>query len=500
VGATLFALALEDYDYSISYHWFINDKALQGESSPSLVLDKAWQGQRAHACINDQATNNILACTEKTSFIQARSSYAPEITITALPNHIEVGRSLQAQYSYADKDSDEEEISRLNYRWYINGVLASSEKQFIISEENALKKLQLCITAYSKTGLPDTTEQQCLAQQSIWHSTSKVPEVTAIEIKGIAIKNYKLSASYIYFDANNHSEADSDKGWFANDKKIAATEELLLTSALINNNTQVEYCVIPKDSSGNSGSKICQSQGFAKIETKGALHRGSIIIPKLTDYPEFSLSWWKSPSGIDTFHGFGKNRVKPWIASSYGPSVTVNFRELVFCIQAKKIDGENTDICTTLSRDHGLTLGAEIDKDNLQRVGFDPQPEMNVTVNGKNYTAYRPVSEAEYNRLAIGLNLTSPEAISLGNLTSIKMTPADALTYCQRTKPLGQITSREVIDALFTGDSTSAYLVWPTPHNTAWLSADNDGKAVTLSEFEILDLNHKYPFSCMSPL
>ena len=500
VGASLYALALEDYDYSISYHWFINDKPLQGESSPSLVLDKAWQGQRAHVCINDQVTKNVLACTEKTGFIKARSNYAPHIQVSLLDPYISVGDSLQADFAYSDADGDEEDENRRSYRWYLNGKLISSAAQLIINELHALKSIKVCITAYSQTGLPDTTGQQCTRSRNVWFSESKVPAVTAIKIKGIAMEGYKLGASYTYFDGNNHSEAGSDKGWYVNDVKIEESEELLLTANIVDNNTQVEYCVTPTDTSGQSGAKTCQSQDFAQIETEGALHRGSIIIPKLTNYPEFSLSWWKSPGGIDVFHEFENNKVKPWHGSSYGPSITVNFRELVFCIQAKKLNGESTDICTTLSRDHGLTYGAEIDKDNLQRIGFDPQPEINVTVNGSSYTVYRPVSEAEFNRLASGLKLASPEAINLGNLTSIKMTATDALAYCQRSKPLGQIASREVINKLFLDSELSAFILWPTPYNTPWLSADNDSNAVTLSEFEVLNPANKYPFSCMSPL
>jgi len=503
VGATLSALTIDDYDYSISYQWFINDELITNAASDDLILIKEWQGARAHVCINDKATENILACTEKTNFIQARSSYAPEITVTPLPSHIEVGNSLQANYSYSDTDSDEEDISRLSYRWYINDSLVSSKKTIIINEDNALMKIRLCITAYSKTGLPDTSEQQCLATQTLWHSTSKVPEVTAIKTMGIAMAGYKVGASYQYFDANNHSENNSDTGWFINDLKIESSSELLLTSELVSNNSHVDYCVIPKDSSGIVGSKICERQGFARIETEGALTRGSSIMPLLTDYPEFNESWWKTvgePIDFYHFYEIGKNEVKAWHGSSYNPSVSVNFRELAFCIKANKLHGGTADICTTLTRDHGLTLGAEIDKNNLQRIGFDPQAEIDFSFDGKNYKAYRPVSEATFNRFADELSLTSPEVIQLDNLTSIKMTPTDAQAYCQRTKPLGEITSRKAISALFTGDASSAYIVWPTPHNTPWLSALDDGSLVTLSKFQVLDLTAKYPFSCMSPL
>lgn len=503
VGATLSALTIDDYDYSISYHWFINDEVILNASSADLIIRKEWQGARVHVCINDIATGNILACTEKTNFIQARTSYAPEITITPLPNHIEVGNLLLANYSYSDKDSDEEDITRLNYRWYLNGTLVSSENQIIIHEEHALQNIKLCITAYSKTGLPDTSEQQCLAEQIVWHSSSKVPEVTMIETKGISMAGYKIGASYHYFDANNDSEEDSDSGWYINNLKIESKAELQLTPELVSNNAYIDYCVIPKDSNGTIGLKTCKRQGFAKIEAKGALTRGSSIMPVLTDFPEFNESWWKTVGESIDFHHFyeiGKNKINAWHGSSYNPSISVNFRELAFCIKANKLEGGTASICTTLTRDHGLTLGAEIDKNNLQRIGFDPQAEIYFSMNGLSFKAYRPVSEATFNRFSPDLGLSSAEAIQLDNLTSIKMTPADAQAYCQRTKPLGRITSRKAIEVLFTGDASSAYLVWPSPHNTPWLSATDDGSLVTLSEFQTLDLNAKYPFSCMSPL
>lgn len=503
VGATLSALTINDYDYSISYQWFINDETIASATSDDLVLIKEWQGARAHVCINDIATGNVLACTEKTNFIQARSSYAPEITFTPLPSHIEVGDSLQAEYSYLDKDNDEEDLNRLSYRWYIDGTTASIKKHIIINEEDALKKLKLCITIYSKTGLPDTSEQQCLSEQTIWHSSNKAPDVTKIEIKGISMAGYKIGATYQYFDANNHNETESDTGWFINDIKIESSKELLLTSEMTEKNTYAEYCVVPKDSSGTVGARVCERQGFANIQVEGALTRGSIITPILKDYPEFNESWWKTVGeSIEFYHFYeiGKNEVNAWIGSSYSPSISVNFRELAFCIKADKLNGGTADICTTLTREHGLTKGLEIDKNNLQRIGFDPQAEIDFSINGKNYRAYRPVSEATFNRFASSLGLVSPESIQLGNLTSIKMTPADAQAYCQRTKPLGQITSREAITALFTGDATSAYNLWPSPHTTPWLSATDDGSLVTLSEFQTINFNAKYPFSCMSPL
>lgn len=503
VGATLSALATEDYDYSISYHWYINDQEIAGEATAHLVLNKAWQGQRAHVCIKDSVSKNVLACTKKTNFIQARSSYAPQIEITPLPSHIAVGSSLQADYNYSDKDNDEEDTSRLTYRWYIDDQLASSEQNLIINEKNALSELQLCITAYSKTGLPDSSEQQCLSSQTIWQSTSKVPEITAINIQGIAIKNYKIAANYHYFDANNHIEANSDSGWFANDKKITHSAELLLTEDLINNAPYVEYCVTPKDNSGASGLKTCQRQGFAEIETKGALQRGSKLIPKLTNFPDFHQSWWRTVGDEYNFKHFfeiGDNEFKPWLGSSYNPSITVNYQELAFCILTTKLDGNEAEICTPLSRDNGLTLGVEVDKDNLQRVGFDPMPEIEVSLAGKNYKVYRPISAAEYSRLADSLNLNSAETTSLGNLTSIKMTPAEALSFCQRTKVLGQLASRDVINHLFLQRELSAFVLWPNPYNVHWLAANNQGLAVTLSEFQTLDSEKKYPFNCMSPL
>lgn len=508
VGSIFSAIALNDYDYQAHYQWYVNRLLIPDQTTRHLNLTRLMQGKRIHVCLTEDKSQKILACSEQSNFIQPRKGAAPDVNLAALPDHIQVGDSLSISAEYSDSDSDQENVSKRTYHWYLDNKLAAATQDFVIPQTAALKPVKACVTVYAETGLPDVSEVTCSRNQTVWQRTASNPTVNSIDISGIAMLNQKIKASYQYFDANNDAEGNSVSGWYANNQQIADTAEVTLSRALLNGQDSIQFCVTPVDDKNNSGDRHCKTQQLASITLKGDLTNNGVLMPQLSHYPEFDQSWWQAAhpdNKITFFHSVGKNKVKNWSGKDYRLSIINNFRELQFCVQAKTLDGKVVDLCETLSRDHGLEQGMEIDANNYQRIAYDPQRIITTSISGSEEKVYRPISAAEYARAAKSLNLASATEVDYDaglisdglQVKGIAMTAADALAYCQRTLPLGRVASRKAMNDVFTVEKLG-YVLWPNPHDHEWLATDDNGRLVLLSEFQQFNKDKKYRFNCAS--
>ncbi|MCG7496554.1 hypothetical protein MHO82_06750 [Vibrio sp. Of7-15] len=140
VGHKLHALSDGGHDENIPYQWYVNDILIQGQMKWQFRLTNEHEGSRIHACTTYRTKNKTPFCSKKTSPILGALGSAPvaDIKVTGYQQgKIKVGDRLTSETTYYDRDSDKEDVSKRQYRWYITKgeVAGSISPSLIISPE-----------------------------------------------------------------------------------------------------------------------------------------------------------------------------------------------------------------------------------------------------------------------------------------------------------------------------------------------------------------------------
>lgn len=520
VGAPLTAFVDADYGLAYHYQWQRNGSAITGETGPRnldgqlYLLTVADEGQQIKVCIFADDDNRMLSCSLATNKIVPRLGREPEVVINTWNDDVRVGNTLLADYRYSDIDGDIQDSLLTTVQWQLNGVVFAANNSLLLTSDMALKTVSVCVTPYAVSGVPKAGSQTCSTKEMVLKKETTLPSASALAISGIAMAGQQVKASYQFFDANGDVEADSDLIWYVNDNEVSRNTIYTLREEDEGKDKELKLCITPKSVNDEVGSVVCKTQPVAWIKASGALTHESVISPELLGYPDFNGSWWRAigvNSDLKNLIKFGENQFKPWSGRGFMPSVVMAYRPIEFCVLSINLVGEEVELCRELTRENGISredsiTGAWIDLEDSNRVGFDPKAKVDFNFNSENYTAYRPITWAEFSTYK-DMGFNSAQKTNLigfqDHVVGVTMKANDALAFCRRTQPNAKVATQAMLEQLFlTGDEFSLYNFWTNIYDLPWLVSDGKGIAKPLvypmGESVILDVNQQYFFSCVT--
>lgn len=508
VGHRLTALSDGGYE-DIPYQWYADDRLIQGESKWQLRLTSVHEGASIHACTTYRTKNKTPFCSKKTTPILGALGSAPVVDIKIAGDQqgkIKVGGRLTSEITYHDRDGDKEDVSKRQYRWYTTKgeVVGATSPSLIISPEMLNQHIKGCVTVYAKTGDPKASDQTCSPEFKVLEKAPVAPVVSKLTIDGIAMVGYRLKGSYEYFDGNDDVEGKSLLEWKTkiNSTDILAEGEVLRLDSTMQEEAKnmsserpvVYFCVTPQDINGTQGKTVCKEQRLSQIFFEGSLTPAGEVRVSEIEYPNFSQSWWKfkgNPvTGRDAW-SFDDNKPKVWIVGSSRDYLFIRYRPIMFCIEAKDVDGDAQEICTEVTMANSKVSGARLTE---KAIGFEPLKEYELKVEGNPYRLYRPIFASEFAQIANSEDnrgkFASAEVVmydtDLGKeedeAKGIKLIPSEALSFCYSTS--GGIVSNKVLNtAQSHGD---VFRAWSNFEAGEWLVINDEGK---LAVFDTWDIN-----------
>ncbi len=442
----------------------VGDIDFHGNSCKSIELKKAWQGKKIHVCVLKKDNKAIVACSAEQVLVKAKyGDKKPVAHIDKLPQTIKTRTQVQLNYFYEDEDKDQEDRSKTQYAWFVDNLKVADSKSWLVTPDSLNKQIKGCVTVFAKTGHLEGN-QQCSKPQTVYEYKDTKPVVNNLHIKGILAVGQTIEAAYRFYDSNGDTEAATAFVWKIAGKTLNGRQ---LTLKPEWKNKPLTLCITPKDDSPMVGNESCQEIYWPKLTLKNKtnLTLDGVMQPVLKYYPNFRESWWRiaGRSDLASRHGLSlqTNTPKNWSGSSYNFPPFSTLRAVEFCIKSKNLAGSEVTLCTEITRDMGIKQGAIIDKDNPNRVGFDPKRYIQHHRNGKDYYVMRPLTEAEfllfnssvkqkYQRINYDDKKNAPKGIA--------MSPADAQAFCQRTQSLGQIATGEAMrDVFFNKEMTRVW-------------------------------------------
>lgn len=451
----------------------VGDIDFHGNSCKSIKLKKAWQGKKIHVCVLKKDNKALVACSAEQVLVKAKyGDKKPVAHIKNLPQTIKTHTQVQLNYDYQDADNDEEDTSKTQYAWFVDDLKVADSKSWLVTPESQNKQLKGCVTVFAKTGHLEGN-QQCSKPQTVYKYEETKPVASHLHIKGILAVGQTIEAAYRFYDSNGDTEAATVFAWKIAGETLNGRQ---LTLKPEWKNKPLTLCITPKDDSPLEGNVTCQEIYWPKLtlKNKTSLTLDGVMQPVLKHYPNFSESWWRiaGRSGLAFTHGrsLQANTPKNWSGSSYNSPPFSTLRAVEFCIKSKNLADNEVTLCTEITRDMGIKQGAIIDKDNPNRVGFDPKRYIQHHRNGKDYYVMRPLTEAEfllfhsslrkkYQSIAYDDKENAPKGIA--------MSPADAQAFCQRTQSLGQIATGEAMRDVFFNKEMSR--VWNIDNHETFL-------------------------------
>lgn len=528
VNHKLTALVDGAIDNDYKFRWYKNDIAIAQNDSSEFRLTKVDEGARIYVCTIDKTSNKDKFCSEKTALIEPADGSAP-ITEVSLVNIInaktKIGDTISVNAIYSDKDSDEEDLGKRQYRWYTenNQQAIATSQRLLVSPTVLNTSIHACVTVYAQTGNPKFSQPTCTKPAYVIAKESVAPIVSKITVEGIAVDGYRLRGGYSYFDGNDDKEGKSTLEWKlapTSNETIGEGDTLRLNANMVkealSRNTAtpaVYFCVTPYDENGIKGELTCQEQRLATITFKGSLTADGELAISDFNYPEFNVSWWQTKgNSYPYFMSLDKNRYNLWQGPHFTKSslVSSRYKPVQFCVTARDIDGNEQNVCQDVTNEFvtGAPLGGN-------KVGFEPLPYFDITVASIPYRLYRPILSTEFNNTQ---QFPSAQTVIydtfLGKETDdakgIKLTPAEAIEYCKSHST--RVVPNEVLhQAFFSDGPISIIRDWSDFRQGDWVVMNDKDEAVVYgSGYDLVpgkdnqliplkaDENTKYRFICSS--
>lgn len=504
-------LALSDGGYEdIPYQWYADDVLIPEEVTGQLRLASVHEGALIHACTTYRTKNKTPFCSKKTTPILGALGSSPVVDIKIAGDQqgkIKVGGRLTSEITYHDRDGDKEDVSKRQYRWYATKieVAGATSPSLIISPEMLNQYVKGCVTVYAKTGDPKASDQTCGSEFKVLEKNPVAPVVSKLAIEGIAMDGYRLKGSYEYFDGNDDVEGKSLLEWKikrSRDDILAEGDVLRLDNGMqeqaksISSERPVVYfCVTPQDISGTQGKTVCKEQRLSQIFFEGALTPTGEVWVSEIEYPNFSESWWKfkgNPvTGRDAW-SFDNNKPKVWRVGSSSNYPFIRYRPIMFCIEAKDVDGDIQVICTEVTMANSKVNGARLTENTI---GFDPLKEHELKVDGNTYRLYRPILASEFAQIANSEanrgKFSSAEIVVYDTAfgkeedeaKGIKLIPSEARSFCYSVS--GGIVSNKVLDTAVYQGNGDVFRAWSDFEPGEWLVVNDRYELVVFNTWDI---------------
>lgn len=201
--------------------------AYNTETEPVFAGDQSVLVRVAAEGINPAGPATTLTFTEE--FVIVVNS-APVITDVTLSGTGKLGSTVTAAYVYSDAEQDAEGVSLI--KWYradnadgLNKTVISSATglSYKITRDDQGKALIFEISPVAVTG----SATGVAASESFTVAPNVKPVITKITLSGTARVGEKLTASYIYQDADHDAQGASVIKWFAADNEGGKNKKLI---------------------------------------------------------------------------------------------------------------------------------------------------------------------------------------------------------------------------------------------------------------------------------
>ncbi|MFQ2290083.1 hypothetical protein ACK323_01020 [Aeromonas enteropelogenes] len=274
----------QDREGSSRYSWLADGVAIAGANTPSLILTAAQQGKQIIFCVRpasvprDPYNNPTLGqrrCSDASAAVAAKVGQAPEVARINILGSSAIGSTLYGSYLFADPDGDKEGNSIRLWKRDNVAIAGQNSRSYQLVESDLGAMIGYCVTPVAQTGLPDTGNERCTITGPVVANPSGVAP-TATPVINISNGGWPeagavLRGSYQYFPSvTARPEGNSVSFWrVENRDQLCSGQPCDYTISNDDIGLAIQYCVVPVDNAGLSGSLSCTQMTGAAITLHG---------------------------------------------------------------------------------------------------------------------------------------------------------------------------------------------------------------------------------------
>lgn len=268
------------------FEWHSTEtRALLG-SEKAYTVAASDSGKRIYFCVTPKAQgdeNNVgeRKCSDSVE-IEA-TTLKPVAENVSISGETISGSTLTGAYTIVDQNDPARPAGASTYQWNDNGTEIGTEKAFTLTDSEVGKQIEFCVTPVVEGDENTIGNPVCVTSGEIKPNLGSAPVASELTINGADAGTVtptvgeRLTADFVYFDADSDPEGSHGYQWKANNVVIAGqtSETFLLTKE--QEGKQIEFCVTPQSTNPDDlsdyptvGAPECSGQTVAVMANSGS--------------------------------------------------------------------------------------------------------------------------------------------------------------------------------------------------------------------------------------